>query len=247
MSNPDSRRQASNTHTHPRILRKLAYENVELARVVAKNPSAPPDLLAALASHQHDPELQKNVTGNPNIIRVLLTITLLGAAPILYLTSGILSVNAQNQPRSPNIKFGTFVEKGKYSIAYPQGWFVERANKDLLYITNRKMPKVGGGGFPDYFVKTDVQIENENFQNILARYNSSNRQDSERLIKRERFKIDGKNAVRFWFTGGETEVLITIFPYKQSKTVYLASFYTANNSKVTPILERIHSSFKSLN
>lgn len=184
---------------------------------------------------------------NIKVITLLWTVGLLGAAPVLYLTLDILPAASQNRPVSTNTKFRTFVEKGKYSIAYPQGWFALRANKNLSYITNRKIPKVGGEGFPNYFIKTDVQIENENFQQMLARYNSSNQPDGERLIKKERVKVDGKNAVRFWFTGGETEVLITIFPYKQDQTVYLASFYTANNSKLTPILEIIHSSFKSLN
>jgi hypothetical protein len=58
--------QALDINTHPRILKELAYENAELARIVATNPSTPPDLLAALSGHQHDPELQKNVTENPN-------------------------------------------------------------------------------------------------------------------------------------------------------------------------------------
>lgn len=40
--------EASDINTTPLRLKRLAYKNTELARVVALNPSAPPDLLEAL-------------------------------------------------------------------------------------------------------------------------------------------------------------------------------------------------------
>ncbi|RUS93141.1 hypothetical protein DSM106972_097350 [Dulcicalothrix desertica PCC 7102] len=58
--------QAADINTHPDILRDLADESIELARVVAKNPSTPPDVLEALSGYDHDPEIQRNVTANPN-------------------------------------------------------------------------------------------------------------------------------------------------------------------------------------
>ncbi|MBD2504095.1 PsbP-related protein [Anabaena azotica] len=148
---------------------------------------------------------------------------------------------------SANNKFKTFVEKQTYSIAYPQNWFVTRSWRNLVHITNRRLPKTGDGSFPDYLIKTDVQILEENFQSVLTRESSSPSPDGDRLIKRESLKIDGKNAVRLWFTGEGTEMLLTLLPYKGNKTAYMITFYTKNNSHFLPLIERMHSSFKSLN
>ncbi|MBW4599766.1 MAG: hypothetical protein KME29_09155 [Calothrix sp. FI2-JRJ7] len=182
---------------------------------------------------------------NIKLITLSLAISLLGAAPIFNLTSGMLPVVAQNQPTSTNTKFQTFVEKGRYSIQYPQNWFIRRESKDLLFISNRKIPVVGGGAFPNYFIKTDVQIENGSLQEKISTLDS-NREPGERLVKKRNVKVDGKNAVRLWYSGGETEMILTLLPYKQTKTVSIVSFYTTNNAKLVPTLERIHSSFKSL-
>ncbi|BAZ18710.1 hypothetical protein NIES4071_105950 (plasmid) [Calothrix sp. NIES-4071] len=67
--------QAADINTHPDILRDLALKSIELVRVVVKNPSAPPDVLDALSGYEHDPEIQRNVTANPNTpVEVLITL-----------------------------------------------------------------------------------------------------------------------------------------------------------------------------
>lgn len=58
--------EASDINTPPERLEKLAHKTIELARVVAKNPSAPPDLLEDLFYHQEDEELHQNIVSNPN-------------------------------------------------------------------------------------------------------------------------------------------------------------------------------------
>ncbi len=58
--------QALHENTPPQRLRELALESIELARVVAKNPSAPSDLLKVLSDYHDDIETRKNVTANPN-------------------------------------------------------------------------------------------------------------------------------------------------------------------------------------
>ncbi|MGB3204300.1 MAG: PsbP-related protein [Crinalium sp.] len=146
---------------------------------------------------------------------------------------------------SANNKFKTFVEKRTYSIAYPQGWFLKRSHRDLAIITNRRLPKTGDHTFPNYLIKTDVQITEENFQSVLTR-SSSDTENGERLIKKENVRIDGKNAVRLWFTNNDIEMLLTLIPYTRSKTAYLITFYSKNNSHLLPLIERMHSSFKSL-
>ncbi|MBD2443107.1 hypothetical protein H6G25_07820 [Dolichospermum sp. FACHB-1091] len=146
---------------------------------------------------------------------------------------------------SANTKFKTFVEKRTYSIAYPQNWFVRRIWRNLAHITNRRIPETGGDGIPDYLIKTDVQIIEENFQ-AFSRELSSFIEGS-RIIKRENVRIDGKNAVRLWLTDSENETLLTFLPYKRNKTAYMITFYIKNNSHLLPLIERMHSSFKSLN
>ncbi|BDA71798.1 hypothetical protein CAL7716_059640 [Calothrix sp. PCC 7716] len=59
--------EASDINTTPERLKELAYKdtNFELARAVALNPSAPPDLLEALV-YLEDEELCRNIATNPN-------------------------------------------------------------------------------------------------------------------------------------------------------------------------------------
>jgi hypothetical protein len=58
--------EAININTTAERLWKLARESDELARAVAKNPMAPPDLLISLVSRKDDKELQRNLAMNPN-------------------------------------------------------------------------------------------------------------------------------------------------------------------------------------
>jgi hypothetical protein len=142
---------------------------------------------------------------------------------------------------SANTKFKTFVEKRTYSIAYPQNWFVKRVWKYSAHITNRRMPEIGHDGIPDYFIKTDVEIVEKNSRELSSSIEGS------KIIKKANVRIDGKNAVRLWLTDSEGETLLTFLPYRPNKTVYMITFYTKNNSHLLPLIERIHSSFKSLN
>ena len=61
---PLARREAADETTSPERLAALAEESAVLARVVAKNPSAPVDLLKVL-SHSEDEATRKNVILNP--------------------------------------------------------------------------------------------------------------------------------------------------------------------------------------
>lgn len=176
----------------------------------------------------------------------LLVLLLCNALSSLYALTDITPAVAQNRSRNISAKFQVHIEPNTYSISYPQTWFVTRERKELTYITNKKIPKIGGGGFPDDLVKTDVEIISESFQKQLNLLTSSAREDGEKLVKRENIKVNGKSAVRLWFTGGETEAIITILPYKENQTAYIASFYTISNPKSIPIIETIHSSFKIL-
>jgi hypothetical protein len=175
----------------------------------------------------------------------LSAVSLWGILPILYSSAAIQPAVAQNTSVNINTKFKTFVEAKRYSISYPQGWFVRRESRDLTYISNRKIG--GAGEFPDGFIKTEVEIVNQKFPNALTTNVSLPKEDGSRLVKKQNIKVDGKNAVRLWFTGREGEMLITLLPYKQNQTTSIVSFYTKNSSKITPTIQYLHSSFKSLN
>lgn len=58
--------QSADVNTHPDILRQLVNESIELARVVAKNPSTPRDVLEALSGYLDDSEILRSITANPN-------------------------------------------------------------------------------------------------------------------------------------------------------------------------------------
>ncbi|WP_373479225.1 hypothetical protein [Geminocystis sp.] len=62
---PTPSKEASLETSSPERLRELAHQDLKLARVVAKNIIAPPDLLAELA-HSQDQSTRKAVVSNPN-------------------------------------------------------------------------------------------------------------------------------------------------------------------------------------
>jgi len=64
MKKPTARREAADETTSSERLAALVEESVPLARIVAKNPSAPVGLLRAL-SRSEDEATRKNVVLNP--------------------------------------------------------------------------------------------------------------------------------------------------------------------------------------
>ena len=64
MKKPTARREAADETTSSERLAALVEESVPLARIVAKNPSAPVSLLRAL-SRSEDDATRKNVVLNP--------------------------------------------------------------------------------------------------------------------------------------------------------------------------------------
>ena len=57
--------EAASENTPPERLRELANMSIKLARVVAQNPSANPDVLQSLQSHP-DSIVRQNLVMNPN-------------------------------------------------------------------------------------------------------------------------------------------------------------------------------------
>lgn len=59
--------QAADVNTHPDVLRKLALQSIELARLVAENPSSPSDILLVLSIFTNEREIRRSLTRNPNM------------------------------------------------------------------------------------------------------------------------------------------------------------------------------------
>ncbi|MBV6624216.1 MAG: hypothetical protein KI793_14970 [Rivularia sp. (in: Bacteria)] len=93
---PTPEQLAADETTPPNKLRILAYESVELARLVATNPSAEPDLLGELASSE-DKVTRKGVAENPNTPTDVL-LKLAGDFPQQFFSNPVLSLLMLENP-----------------------------------------------------------------------------------------------------------------------------------------------------
>ncbi|AFY55299.1 Leucine rich repeat protein [Rivularia sp. PCC 7116] len=93
---PTPEQLAADETTPPNKLRILAYESVELARLVATNPSAEPDLLGELASSE-DKVTREGVAKNPNTPTDVL-LKLAGDFPQQFFSNPVLSLLMLENP-----------------------------------------------------------------------------------------------------------------------------------------------------
>ncbi len=93
---PTPEQLAADETTPPDKLRVLAYESVELGRLVATNPSAEPELLRELASSQ-DKATREGVTTNPNTPTDVL-LKLAGDFPRQFFSNPVLSLLMLENP-----------------------------------------------------------------------------------------------------------------------------------------------------
>lgn len=100
--------QAADENTIPEILKTLAQTNIKLARLVAKNPNATPDLLKDLASSE-DYLTRAGVTRNPNTPKNIL-LTLAYEFPQEFLGNSVIDLFLIEQPNFyTEIPFWTLV------------------------------------------------------------------------------------------------------------------------------------------
>ena len=93
---PTPEQLAADETTPPEKLRVLAYESVELGRLVATNPSAEPELLRELASSE-DKATREAVTTNPNTPTDVL-LRLAGDFPQQFFSNPVLSLLMLENP-----------------------------------------------------------------------------------------------------------------------------------------------------
>ena len=100
--------QAADENTLPETLNILAKENTKLARIVAKNPNADPELLRDLASSEDD-LTRAGVTTNPNTPKDIL-LTLAYEFPQEFLANSVINLFLLEQPNfSAEIPFWTLI------------------------------------------------------------------------------------------------------------------------------------------
>ncbi|MEA5598133.1 hypothetical protein [Rivularia sp. UHCC 0363] len=112
---------AADETTPPDKLRVLAYESIELGRLVAANPSAQAELLRELASSQ-DKATRENVTKNPNTPTDIL-LKLAGDFPSSFFANPVLSLLMLENPNlATDISYWSLLKLLKQDVA-PE-WFL---------------------------------------------------------------------------------------------------------------------------
>ncbi|HLP92326.1 MAG TPA: hypothetical protein VK184_27505 [Nostocaceae cyanobacterium] len=177
----------------------------------------------------------------PKICNLVLSIALL-ASPLIYQISKTSPATAETLEKNANSKFKTYTIKNAFAISYPTKWQVYRNDTYYIYITSQT-PRYSEI-WPDNFIKTDVSIQPESLETSLKNHLSNISED--KLLKREKIRINNREAYRISSTDGEVNTIVTFVKYPQNKTASIASFHAPSNSKILPTIYKIHNSFKVL-
>ncbi|MBW4681626.1 MAG: hypothetical protein KME19_16135 [Microcoleus vaginatus WJT46-NPBG5] len=162
-----------------------------------------------------------------------------------------LGINPSFAQNSAEVKsWQTYQIPNEFSIRYPSSWFLERSPqpagatpRELLIITNLK-PTLGGGRVPSNLIKTDIAIEPDNLETVVNQMLNSV-EPGTRLTRRGKTKVGGREAVRLWFAGANTNTMVTLICYNKTETLFLKSYYQKNNSSL-PIIQTIHGSVRAI-
>ena len=183
--------------------------------------------------------------------KLWLTIALTNLAifGIFPLSVQLATINTSAAQNSFEIKsWQTYRIKNEFSIRYPSAWFIERSPqrpgaipRELIIITNKK-PQLGGGRVPPDLIKTDIAIEPGALQ-TLANQILESKEPETRLTRRGRTQVGGREALRLWFSGSQTDTVVTLVRYNANETISMKTFYQKNLSAI-PIIQTIHGSFR---
>ena len=161
---------------------------------------------------------------------------------------GIRTSLAQNSAEVKN--WQPYQIPNEFSIRYPSACFLERSPqpagatpRELLIITNLK-PTLGGGRVPPNLIKTDIAIEPDGLETVVNQMLESV-EPGTRLTRRGKTKVGGREALRLWFAGANTNTIITLIRYNTNETLSLKSYYQKNNSAI-PIIQTIHGSVRAI-
>ncbi|MBD2043434.1 hypothetical protein H6F56_22565 [Microcoleus sp. FACHB-672] len=161
---------------------------------------------------------------------------------------GIRTSLAQNSAEVKN--WQPYQIPNEFSIRYPSNWFLERSPqpagatpRELIIITNLK-PTLGGGRVSPNLIKTDIAIEPDNLETVVNQMLESV-EPGTRLTRRGKTKVGGREALRLWFAGANTNTIITLIRYNTNETLSMKSYYQKNHSAL-PIIQTIHGSVRAI-
>lgn len=146
----------------------------------------------------------------------------------------------------------TFVLPNEFSISYPAGWFVRHTSnppdtfpRELVIITSKKPPKIGGDGLPPDVVKTDIQINPGSFETNRNQLTQVTREDGSKVTRIGKTVVGGREAYRIWSSYFGANSISTLIRYTNDETVSISSYYASQNSSAIELIQRIHGSFRS--
>lgn len=152
-------------------------------------------------------------------------------------------------------RFTTYVVRNEFSIQHPTGWFVKRTvnqpgevPRQLVMLQNLHLPKFGSGQSPLNLIKTDIQIEPGSFELVANQVVSGLGAEGGRLTRKGHLSVGGRKALRLWATDSDfgVESIVTLVPYGNNETAYIASFYDKSNPAAIRVIQTIHWSFRVL-
>lgn len=161
---------------------------------------------------------------------------------------GIIFSQSQNNTKplaeqsiQTNSQWQTYVEPNIYSIQYPPNWIVERSRRELVMIMSQPPVKNGTEKLPRDLIKTDIRIEPSSFASLTNQTFT----EIEQIIRKEQSLIDGREALTLWMRDrfGANSV-ITLIRYQPNESIYIASFYAAENTTAPQIIQNIHGSLR---
>jgi hypothetical protein len=162
---------------------------------------------------------------------------------------------AQSDRVVPRPGFKLYTQPSLYEIEYPAGWVANTSQSGpngspYLTIWSRKPPTRGGGEFPPNFVKTDVSFESLSFEQASRRLFDTSRRgaDPGRLVKRKKLVINGQEALRTWWVGGENTAgsIITLVQHPNGGTVSILSFHGEIKPAISKTIEEVHGTLRML-
>ncbi|MBE9199619.1 MULTISPECIES: PsbP-related protein [unclassified Nodularia (in: cyanobacteria)] len=175
---------------------------------------------------------------------ILFFLILILPTPVLQILKNSVAIAPKTNTNTAT-NFKTYVEKNTYSISYPSTWIADRSSRELVIFYNQKLTG-NSEELPLNLVKTDIKVENINFDEKINNYKSASGVGlgDEMPVKEEKLNIGGTEAYRVWW-GIDQKIgsVLTLFKYK-NQVVSVHTFINPNNTQALPIIYQTHNSLK---
>jgi hypothetical protein len=146
----------------------------------------------------------------------------------------------------------SYIIPKRFSILLPRDLIPENkiANDiDYFSFTNYKYELAAGEAVPTEAIETEITFSQKNLEIILQTRLRQANQYNETVTNQGNLTIDGQEARRVWYAGGEWNFpneISSYIPYEDNQTVVISSYYSADNPTAVDTIQRIHWSFRRL-